>query len=332
MGYRIFLTFPLNRVLIVIIAFLLDFIFGDPRSSFHPIVIIGNFIKFLEKRLLKGSHSKSKKKRNGFIMVAVVSVLAFAITFLIIFCSFKLNIFLGNIISAVFLFFMICNGSIISHSKRITGSIEGKNLKKSREEVGKVVGRSTGHLGFGELMRASVESIAENTSDGLIAPLFYYLIGGVPLVVLYKSVNTLDSIIGYKNRRYFDFGYFSAKFDDILNFLPARLTAVVSGILSFVVGGKVKETFSVIKKYSSRHESPNSGYPEAAFAGALGLKFGGTNYYFGTKKTSKYIGIKKKDFKVEDIGRALKLSILTSILFMFLVIILYLVFSYIWYF
>ncbi|MCG2790825.1 MAG: cobalamin biosynthesis protein, partial [Actinomycetia bacterium] len=111
MGYRIFLTFPLNRVLIVIIAFLLDFIFGDPRFRFHPIVIIGNFIKFLEKRLLKDSHSKSKKKRNGFIMAAVVSVLAFAVTFLIIFYSFKLNIFLGNIISAVFLFFMICNGS-----------------------------------------------------------------------------------------------------------------------------------------------------------------------------------------------------------------------------
>jgi len=129
-----------------------------------------------------------------------------------------------------------------------------------------------------------------------------------------------------------DFGYFSAKFDDILNFLPARLTAVVSGILSFAVGGKVKETFSVIKKYSSRHESPNSGYTEAAFAGAPGLRFGGINYYFGTKKTSKYIGIKKKDFKVEDIERALKLSILTSILFMFLVIIFYLLFSYIWYY
>jgi len=327
----VFLKFPLNRAIIIFFAFVLDFIFGDPQSRFHPVIIIGNFISFLEKELLRDSYSKSKKKRNGFFLVVIVPVVAFAISFLIIFYTFKLNLILGNIVSAVLLYFMICNRSMIVHIKRIISGIKEGNIEKSRKEAGRVVGRSTVSLGYSELIRAAVESIAENTSDGLIGPLFFYLIGGVPLAVLYRAVNTLDSMVGYKNKKYIDFGCFSAKFDDVLNFIPARLTALISGFLSFLVGGSIRETFLVIKKFSSMHESPNSGYPEASFAGALGLRFGGVNYYSGIKKTSKYIGIKKKDFEVEDIGRALKLSIQSSILFMFVTIIIYLVVSYIWY-
>lgn len=327
----IILKFPLNRIIIIFLAFMLDFIFSDPQSRLHPVVIMGNFIKFLEKGLLKDSYSKGKKKINGFIILAVVSLITYAVSFFLIFYSFRLNLIFGNIVSAVLLYFMICNGSMIEHTKRIIGSMKDGNIERSRKEVGRIVGRSTKDLGFKELIRATIESISENTSDGLIGPLFFYLIGGVPLAVLYRAVNTLDSTVGYKNERYIDFGYFSAKFDDILNFIPARLTALMSGFLSFSVGGRVKETFSIIKRFSSRHESPNSGFPESAFAGALGLRLGGINYYFGAKKTCKYIGIKKKDFEVGDIRKALKLSILTSVLFMFLVVILYLLFSYILY-
>lgn len=332
MDNLVFLKFPLNRAIIIFFAFMLDFIFGDPQSRFHPVVIGGNFIKFLENKLLKDNHTKGKKKRNGFIITAIVTVVAFVVSYLIIIYSFKLNLVLGNIVSTTLLYFIICNRSMIVHGEKIIRSIKDKDIEKSRKEVGRVVGRSTVNLGYRELIRATVESIAENTSDGLIGPLFFYLIGGVPLAVLYRTVNTLDSMVGYKNKKYIDFGYFSAKFDDILNFIPARLTALISGLLSFSVRGSIRETFLVIKKFSSVHNSPNSGYPEAAFAGALSLRFGGVSYYFGAKKTSKYIGIKKKDFKVEDIGRALKLSILTSILFMFATIIIYLIISYIWYY
>ncbi|MCK5567198.1 MAG: cobalamin biosynthesis protein CobD, partial [Actinomycetia bacterium] len=249
------------------------------------------------------------------------------LSYLAIFYSFKINIFLGNAISAVILYFMFCNGSMISHAKKIMVSINNKDLKTSRTEVGKIVGRDTGSLSFKELIRATLESLAENTSDGLIGPLFFYLVGGVPAAFLYKAVNTLDSTVGYRNQKYKDFGFFSAKFDDILNYLPARITALIAGLLSFLVGGRMTGTFRTIKRYSSRHASPNSGFPESAFAGALGLRFGGINYYFGRSKKTPYIGEEKKDFDASDIKKGLRLSIYSSLFFSVFVILTYILLS-----
>jgi len=324
LDFSLFLKFPANRILIVLGAYILDFIFGDPQVKFHPVVAIGAYINFLERKLLKDYYSKRRKKINGFIIFAVVSVSVFCTAFFLIFFSFKLNLILGNVVSAVLLYFSLCNGSMMAHAGRIFNYLKDEDIKRSRIEVGKIVSRSTKSLQLKGLIRSTVESIAENTSDGFIAPLFYFLIGGVPLAILYKSVNTLDSTVGYKNDKYIDFGFFSAKADDVLNFIPARLTAVISGTLSFVVGGSVKETFSIIKKFSSGHESPNSGYPEAAFAGALGLRFGGVNYYFGRKVFREYIGESRKNFEAGDVKRALKLSISSSIFFMLIIVIIYL--------
>lgn len=324
MDYSLLLKFPVNRIIIVLGAYILDFIFGDPQVRFHPVVAIGTYINFLERKLLKGYYSRRRKRINGFIIFAVIFTSVFCATFFLIFFSFKLNLIVGNVISMVLLYFLMCNGSMIAHVRRIFKSIKSREIKRSREEVGRIVGRSTGNLKFRGLIRATVESIAENTSDGLIAPLFYFFIGGVPLAILYKSINTLDSSIGYDNEKYRDFGFFSAKADDIFNFIPSRLTAAVSGILSFMVGGSIKETFSIVRKYSLQHKSPNSGFPEAAFAGALGLRFGGVNYYFGEKKFCKYIGVGRKNFEADDINRALILSIYSSIFFMLIIVLIYL--------
>ena len=323
MNYEIFFTFPLNRITILVIALVLDFIFGDPQIGLHPIIAVGRLVESLEKRLLKDNYTEARKRINGLILVLIVSIIALALSYPVIFYSFKLNMFLGNIISAVILYFMVCNGSMISHVRRIVIAMNNRDLKISRAEVGKIVGRDTGSLNFRELIRATLESLAENTSDGLIGPLFFYLVGGVPAAFLYKAVNTLDSMIGYRNQKYKDFGFFSAKFDDVLNYLPARITALVSGLLSFFVGGNIPGTFKIIKSYSFRHTSPNSGFPESAFAGALGLRFGGINYYFGHYKKTPYIGKKKKDFNISDIKKGLKLSMCSSLFFSIIVILVY---------
>jgi len=323
MDHEIFFTFPLNRITILAIALILDFILGDPQIGFHPIIAVGKLIRYLERRLLKDSYVKARKKINGFILVLIISTLTITLSYFAIFYCFKINMFFGNAISAIILYFMFCNGSMISHARKIMTAINDKDLEKSRIEVGKIVGRDTGSLSFTGLIRATLESLAENTSDGLIGPLFFYLLGGVPAVFLYKAVNTLDSTVGYRNQKYKDFGFFSAKFDDILNYLPARITALISGFLSFLAGGRMADTFRTIKKYSSRHASPNSGFPESAFAGALGLRFGGINHYFGRFKKTPYIGEKKKDFDAGDIKRGLRLSICSSLFFSIIVILAY---------
>jgi len=323
MDHEIFFTFPLNRIIILATALILDFILGDPQIGFHPIIAVGKLIKYLERRLLKDNHTEVRKKMSGLILVLIISILVLALSYLAIFYSFKINMFFGNAISAVILYFMFCNGSMISHARKIMAAINNKDLEKSRIEVGKIVGRDTRSLSFTGLIRATLESLAENTSDGLIGPLFFYLLGGVPAAFLYKAVNTLDSTVGYRNQKYKDFGFFSAKFDDILNYLPARITALISGFLSFSAGGRMTDTFRTIKKYSSRHASPNSGFPESAFAGALGLRFGGINYYFGHPKKTPYIGEKKKDFDADDIKRGLRLSICSSLFFSIIVILAY---------
>jgi adenosylcobinamide-phosphate synthase len=323
MDHEIFFIFPLNRITILVIALILDFILGDPQIVFHPIIIVGKLIKYLERRLLKDNHTEVRKKISGLILVLIISILVLALSYLAIFYSFKINMFFGNAISAVILYFMFCNGSMISHARKIMAAVNNKDLEKSRIEVGKIVGRDTGSLSFTGLIRATLESLAENTSDGLIGPLFFYLLGGVPAAFLYKAVNTLDSTVGYRNQKYKDFGFFSAKFDDVLNYLPARITALISGFLSFLAGGQMADTFRTIKKYSSRHDSPNSGFPESAFAGVLGLRFGGINYYFGHSKKTPYIGEKKKDFNAGDINRGLRLSICSSLFFSIIVILAY---------
>ncbi|MCD4669954.1 MAG: adenosylcobinamide-phosphate synthase CbiB [Actinomycetia bacterium] len=320
MDHEIFFTFPLNRITILSIALILDFILGDPQIGFHPIIAVGKLIKYLERRLLRDNYTEVRKKISGLILVLIISILTLTLSYLAIFYSFKINMFFGNAISAIILYFMFCNGSMISHARKIMTAINNKDLEKSRIEVGKIVGRDTGSLSFIGLIRATLESLAENTSDGLIGPLFFYLLGGVPAAFLYKAVNTLDSTVGYRNQKYKDFGFFSAKFDDILNYLPARITALISGFLSFLAGGRIADTFRTIKKYSSRHASPNSGFPESAFAGALGLRFGGINHYFGHSKKTLYIGEKKKDFDAGDIKKGLRLSICSSLFFSIIVI------------
>ncbi len=314
-----FLEFPLNRVFVLLIAFVLDIIFGDPQKIMHPVILIGKAINYFESRLLKNRYKRFK----GLLLVVLVSIIFTGSVFLLTYYFLKLNLLLGCMVSALILHFFICNRSMVSHFNSIFKKIATKDIEGARIEVSKVVSRSTGRMGYKDLIRSSVESIAENTSDGLIAPLFYYLLGGVPLVVFYKVISTLDSMVGYKNERYYDFGFYPAKFDDFLNYIPSRLTAGIVSSLSFLVGGNLRNSVRVVKKYSRKHKSPNSGYPESAFAGALGLQFGGPAFYFNQEIFSPFIGDRKKEFEPGDIRRALRLSIFSSLFFMAIIITIY---------
>ncbi|MGM0366322.1 MAG: adenosylcobinamide-phosphate synthase CbiB [Actinomycetota bacterium] len=315
------LYFPLNRIIILMAAVLLDLVFGDPQSRFHPIVAAGRLICFLERKLLK--EEGSRKRAKGFILVAAVCLAAGIISYGIVYFSFSLNILMGNAVSAILLYFLLCSKSLYKHGIRVYRQLEGEDIGKSRIALQRMVSRRTEKLGREDIIRGAVESISENTSDGITAPLFYYLIGGIPLAAVYKAVNTLDSMVGYRTEKYRDFGYFSARFDDILNYVPARITALISSLLSFTVGGSFKASLDAVKKYASRHKSPNSGYPEAAFAGALGVRLGGAGYYFNQMVFLPYIGKKSRDFEAADIKKALKLSIANMASFMFIIIAVY---------
>jgi len=325
----IFLKFPLNRVTILVAAVFLDFVFGDPQSGFHPIGAMGILISFLERKLLK--KNDTCKKAKGFVLVMLVCLIAGIVSYGIVYFSFRINMVGGNIISAIILYFLLCNRSLYSHGIRVYKGLESRKIEQAREAVKLMVSRQTENLGWGDIIRGAVESISENTSDGIIGPLFCYLIGGIPLAAIYKAVNTMDSMVGYRNEKYMEFGYFAARVDDLLNYIPSRITALTSSLLSFTVGGNFTSSFKAVKKYATRHKSPNSGYPEAAFAGALGLRLGGASYYFKKKILSPYIGEKTRDFEIGDVKKALKLSLANMAAFMFIMVAIYIAIYFLFY-
>ena len=310
--------FPLNRITILLIAVLMDLIFGDPRV-FHPIVALGKFILFLERKLLKGG----SKKVKGLFVLAVVCLTTALTVFSITYAAFLLHPAAGNIISAVLLYFVLCNRSLYKHGIAVYQKLETGDIGEARKAVQNMVSRQTENMGSQDIIRAAVESIAENTSDGMTAPLFYYLLGGIPLAAVYKAVNTLDSMLGYKNEKYCAFGYYSARADDVLNYIPARFAAWTSAWLSFTVGGRFGASMRAVKQYAHRHQSPNSGYPEASYAGALGLRLGGMSQHFGQKRFSAYIGQRKKAFVSSDIPKALRLYMANTAVCVFIIIIVF---------
>jgi adenosylcobinamide-phosphate synthase len=200
--------------------------------------------------------------------------------------------------------------------------LEKGDTPSAREALSHIVGRQTLELGEEEVIRATVETVAENTSDGVIAPLFYLFLGGVPLAMAYKAVNTLDSMVGYKNGRYRDFGWASARLDDILNFIPARLTALLMVSAAFIFKMDWRDAWRIMLRDNSNHPSPNAGWPEAATAGALGIRLGGENFYPGRSELRPFIGDKQRGMEDRDISKALQLLYAVSILMLLLILVL----------
>lgn len=274
---------------IIAAAVLLDLLLGDPRwLQHHPVVYIGKLITLLETVLRR----VGLDGRVGGIILLVVTVVLTVCAAAGLINGFN-NVFpwTGFAVSVFFSYACLAARSLHVESKKVADALAAGDLPQARILLSQIVGRDTEQLEEPEIWRALVETVAENTSDGVVAPLFYLMIGGPLLALAYKAVNTLDSMVGYQNEKYINFGWASARFDDIVNFIPARITGLLMGLVAPLVGLSAGNALSMMRSDGRNHSSPNSGMPEAAAAGALGVQLGGTNSYFGKPVVKPTIGV-----------------------------------------
>ena len=306
----------LIAILPLLIGWMLDLLLGDPAWLPHPVVGFGKMIAYGEHRLNKGCHRKAK----GAVMAVVLIISVLVTTAWIRHCLYLLPSLFGEGIGVGLLFdsllvFCCLAGTTLIREVRQVFLVLDRSLEDGRKQVARIVGRDTSELSAQEVRTAALETLAENLSDGVIAPLFWYALLGVPGMVAYKMVNTLDSMIGYKTDRYKDFGCWAAHIDDIANYIPARLTA----LLMVIVAGK-PQLASFVWKNGRRHASPNSGYPEAALAGILNCRFGGPHYYFGQLFDKPYIGTNDRPLTTADMKTAVRVNRTAEILMVLLVV------------
>jgi adenosylcobinamide-phosphate synthase len=258
-------------------ALVIDHFIGDPPSWPHPVRWFGSLITWLENQLNKGSGRKVK----GVLMLSITALIPFSVTLILLFGAYRFHIVFGVVLESVILATTIAQNGLASAAENVYKPLAGGNIEAARKQTALIVGRDTDSLDEQELTRAAVETVAENISDGITVPLFWAVIGGAPFAILYRAVNTCDSMAGYKNDRYKEFGWASARFDDVLNWLPARLTG-----FTMLLAGSVstREKFRYcrhLQQEARKHPSPNSGWGEAAAALLLGVQLGGVNYYNG---------------------------------------------------
>lgn len=282
-------------------AWLLDRWLGDPAWLPHPVVAFGKMIAFCEHRLNKGSKRGLKGTSVAVILVLIVYLTAYYL--LRWTASFSPGLLLTLQILAIF--FCLAGTTLVREVRMVFEAVD-RSLEEGRKQVARIVGRDTSGLSGQEVRTAALETLAENLSDGVIAPLFWYMLLGVPGMLAYKMVNTLDSMIGYRNERYRAFGCFAARLDDVANYIPARLTAFLM-ILAFPRGGLWK-LLKFVGTYGNQHASPNSGYPEAALAGILNCRFGGPHNYFGEEVWKPYIGSNDRLLTTEDMKVAVSVN------------------------
>lgn len=278
----------------LILGFLLDSIVGDPHRLPHPIRWFGHAIYWGEKKWNHGLHRFAKGMALSICLIAAVWIfLFFGLKFL------EPHTTIYWLLSAVLVFYGLANHSLIAEALKVERKLTREGLEAGRKQLSYIVGRDTSLLNENQIRTAILETLAENLSDGVIAPLFFYALGGVPLMFAYKMVNTLDSMIGYKSERYRDFGRFAARTDDWANFVPARITALLMVLVTLNF-----RALKFIFRYGRKHASPNSGYPESALAGILDVRFGGTNTYHGQLVQKPYIGYNPRTVLHSDILKA----------------------------
>ena len=306
----------LIAILPLLIGWMLDLLLGDPAWLPHPVVGFGKMIAYGEHRLNKGCHRKAK----GAVMAVVLIISVLVTTAWIRHCLYLLpslfgeGIGVGVLFDSLLVFCCLAGTTLIREVRQVFLALD-RSLEDGRKQVARIVGRDTSELSAQEVRTAALETLAENLSDGVIAPLFWYALLGVPGMLAYKMVNTLDSMIGYKTERYKDFGCWAAHIDDIANYIPARLTA----LLMVVVAGK-PQLARFVWKNGRRHASPNSGYPEAALAGILNCRFGGPHYYFGQLFDKPYIGTNDRPLTTADMKTAVRVNRTAEILMVLLVV------------
>ncbi|MFH1612327.1 MAG: adenosylcobinamide-phosphate synthase CbiB [bacterium] len=298
-------------MVLIVFAFIIDWFIGDPYWMLHPVKFIGYLINFLEKKL-------PFTKIGGIILLITVTSIVFLSSFYLIKFAMFYNKYVGYFIIVFLIYTTISVKDLKVEVEKVKKELIKKNIENARKKLQKIVGRDTKNLEEKEIIRACIETTAESTVDGIIAPLFYVFIGGAPLALVYKAINTLDSMVGYKNEKYINFGWASAKLDDLVIFIPARIFSflILFTTLNFK---KMKYILKIILRDRKKHPSPNSGISESGFAGALNIQLGGVNFYQEKKEIRPFLGDAIDELKIEHITKSLylmqKIAIISLIFF-----------------
>jgi adenosylcobinamide-phosphate synthase len=296
----------------LISAYVVDLILGDPQWFPHPVRLIGKLIAFLENLFRRWGTSPLRLKVSGFLLALIVCASTFVATYSLIYWAGHFFWAAGFACSIFFAYTTLATRDLHVETRRVLQALETGDLPRARKDLSFLVGRDTAHLDEPEILRALLETIAENISDGVIAPLFYLSLGGPPWAMTYKALNTLDSMVGYKNGRYRHVGWASAKLDDVANFLPARLSGLMIVFSTFLLGKPWKNSLRLLRRDHAKHNSPNSAWPEAAMSGALSVQLGGLNYYFGQPIEKPFIGERQKELDRGDVREAWKILYISS--------------------
>lgn len=300
-----------HHITAMVAGFLLDFLLGDPYWLPHPIRAIGSLIGWLEH---KWNHPEEKNSRKGTVMVLLVLAVTGSVTFLLWAGAYRVHPLLGVMVESIMTYQILATKCLKTESMKVYAALQKQDLEAARKAVSMIVGRDTQSLDENGIAKAAIETVAENTSDGVIAPMLYTAIGGPVLGFLYKAVNTMDSMVGYKSERYLYFGRTAARLDDAVNYIPARISAVLMTAACFFSGADYdgKRAWRIYKRDRYQHASPNSAQTEAVCAGALGIRLAGSASYFGKLVEKPYIGDAERAVETEDIKRANHLLYLTA--------------------
>ncbi|WP_307794912.1 adenosylcobinamide-phosphate synthase CbiB [Alkalihalobacillus sp. BA299] len=297
------------------LALLIDRMIGDPRNIPHPVVGIGKLISFFEKKL----NVASKKKSKGVLFLLIIILSVFCITLVPVILAYIIHPWLGVLIEGIIISFTIAQRSLREAAEDVLKPLEESEIEEARLKLSYIVGRDTEQLSEAEVIRGTVETVAENTSDGVTAPLFFALVGGAPLAMLYRAVNTCDSMVGYKNDKYKDFGWASAKFDDVLNFIPSRLTGLLMITFNESFCQQQKSIcYRILWTDARKHPSPNSGWGEAAVASLLGIQLGGQNQYMGVISNRAKMGVPLMPISAIHIKQAIQIMNKSVISFVYI--------------
>ncbi|WP_413492160.1 adenosylcobinamide-phosphate synthase CbiB [Morganella psychrotolerans] len=295
-----------------LIAFLLDWRLGDPEHWPHPIRWIGNAIRKTERMIRSRCRSDAALRRGGIVLWIVIVGGTWVISYGVLALAFYLETSLGWLVTVWMTYTALATRCLQDSAMRVYHALKAGNLAESREKLSWIVGRDTSELMPPQITRAVTETVAENTVDGVIAPLFFLLLGGAPLAMAYKAVNTLDSMVGYKNDKYRDIGMFSARADDVANYIPARLSWLLFTFAARILKLNNQLAYTIGLRDHANHRSPNSGWSEATVAGALGVRLGGPNTYFGQLVDKPWLGNDTREINADDILSTIRLMWVAS--------------------
>ncbi len=294
-------------------AFILDCLIGDPPRWPHPVRCLGTAVDFFDKGSRKFFNSPGGLKAAGLLITVIIAGGAFSLSVILLSTAYRVHPVGGWVVEVYLLFILLAGGDLHRHVSKVSCYLRSGNREKARLGAAMLVSRDTGSMDEKGLSRAALESLFENSADGLIAPLFFIALGGAPLAAFYKAVNTLDSMLGYRNKEYASLGFFPARLDDLLSYIPSRITALFILLAGSLQGGFLRGLKVLAADYN-KHDSPNSAWPEAAAAGVLALKFGGPDYYRGHLIKRPVINADGKEPAAKDIARGLILFWITSLL------------------